>query len=220
MAGPGERPPVSDSRISRKNSSLPIVVALHTGRQTDMARKVPMDLGSLLQRAEEYAEYTMRGTGHVPPTLLAATDEGPILFIPQSMESDQAKDDFANTARLVCVAHDAGAAVLILEAWATVASPGQPLDTDTPPSEAFDRREFVVLMGEDRTGLQTQKLLPIIRTDAGGFFGFGEFHLPGLDNMKGRFARILSPGPPSDDMQNTARELLDSLGIRFSPPPV
>jgi hypothetical protein len=29
-----------------------------------------------------------------------------------------------------------------------MAKPGKPLDTGTPPPEALDRQEFVVLMGE------------------------------------------------------------------------
>ena len=204
---------------SDKSSSLPHRVALHTGSQTDMARKVPMDLGSLLAQAEHYAESAMRGTGHVPPTLLAATISGPLVFIPQTLENDSAKEDFANTARLVCAAHDADSAVMILESWATVANPGEPLDTDTPPSEAINRREFVVLMGEDRAGNRLHRFLPIIRTDAGGFFGFGEFDLPGLDKLQGRFARILSPTPLTDEMRNAAQAMLNTLGIHFSSPP-
>ena len=34
--------------------------------------------------------------------------------------------------------HEVKSVVMILEAWATPAKPGQPLDMSTPPSEAFD----------------------------------------------------------------------------------
>ena len=37
-----------------------------------------------------------------------------------------------------------------------------------------------------------QGLLPIIRTDAGGFFGLGEHEGPQLDNFEGRFAHLIS----------------------------
>jgi len=50
---------------------------------------------------------------------------------------------------------------------------GETLDMTGPPSEAFDRREAVVLSGET-VEHGRRMLLPIIRTDAGGFFGFGE----------------------------------------------
>jgi hypothetical protein len=46
----------------------------------------------------------------------------------------------------------------------TFAKPDKPLDVDTPPSEALDRREFVILTGESR-GQRKQRFLPIIRTD-------------------------------------------------------
>jgi hypothetical protein len=41
-----------------------------------------------------------------------------------------------------------------------------------------------------------QRLLPIIRTDAGGFFGLGEHDGPKLDNFEGRFAQLLPPQSP------------------------
>jgi len=41
-----------------------------------------------------------------------------------------------------------------------------------------------MLMGEV-PGQQRQKVLPIIRTDAGGFFGFGDFAGPELDGIQG-----------------------------------
>ena len=40
------------------------------------------------------------------------------------------------------------AAVLVLEAWMKTARPGETLDMTEPPSEAFDRREVVVLTGK------------------------------------------------------------------------
>ena len=82
--------------------------------------------------------------------------------------------------------------VMILESWVTMAKPGETLDTETPPSEAFDREEFVVVMGET-VGRKTQRFLPILRTDAGGFFGFGEFDASKFDGIEGRFAGMLPP---------------------------
>jgi hypothetical protein len=45
-------------------------------------------------------------------------------------------------------------------------------------------------------GRGTQMLLPIIRTDAGRFFGFGEHDGPKFDNYEGRFAQLLPPKRP------------------------
>src|SRR5260221_519237 len=138
----------------------------------------------------------MRNIGHVPPALLAESPTGLIHFVPTNLKDERAKDHFANTARLICVGYEATAAVLVLEAWMKLATPGETLDMSEPPSEAFDRREVVVLTGET-VEHGKQKLPPIIRTDAGGFFGFGEHDGPTLDNFEGRFAHMLPPKPPT-----------------------
>jgi hypothetical protein len=75
------------------------------------------------------------------------------------------------------------------------AKPGKTLDMAEAPSEAFDLREVVVLTGETAQHCK-QMLLPIIRTDAGGFFGFGEHDGPKLDDFEGRFAQLLPPKRP------------------------
>lgn len=64
------------------------------------------------------------------------------------MGDERAKDHFANSAALICIAHDASAVVVILEAWIKVAAPGDTLDLTERPSEALDRREVVVLSGK------------------------------------------------------------------------
>lgn len=86
----------------------------------------------------------------------------------------------------------------MIEAWMRLAPPGGEFDLNTPPSEARDRRECVSLIGETY-GYHTQKFLPIIRTGAGGFFGFGEYDGPKDDSLQGRFAELMPPHPvPAD----------------------
>ncbi|GDY23692.1 hypothetical protein LBMAG56_50390 [Verrucomicrobiota bacterium] len=65
------------------------------------------------------------------------------------------------------------AAVLILESWMKFATPEQPLDPNECPSEALDRVEVVFRAGE-AIGVHRPRILKIIRTDAGGFFGLTE----------------------------------------------
>ncbi len=98
-----------------------------------------------------------------------------------------------------------------MEAWAKFAQPDEKFDETEPPSEAFDRQEFVVLMGE-APGVQRQKFLPIIRTDTGGFFGFGESHVPGADKMQGRFAQLLPTKSPSAEHRALAKAMLKVKG--------
>jgi hypothetical protein len=92
------------------------------------------------------------------------------------------------------------------------ATPGEKLDMTEAPSEAFDRREVVVLLGESRDG-QKQKFLPIIRSDNGKFFGFGESEVPGMDEIKGRFAQILPPKVSDDGLRQVAKAMLKVKGV-------
>jgi hypothetical protein len=132
-----------------------------------------LTLDDLLAQAGHYAEFCMRNSGKMTPTLFLIGADGPLMFVPASLADTDEKDAFATTARLVCIAHAATVAVMALEAWMKSATPGEKFDMTEPPSEAIDRREVVVLMGESNTG-QKQKFLPIIRSGNGKFFGFGE----------------------------------------------
>ncbi len=135
------------------------------------------------------------------------------MFIQENLADGGAKDDFATTARLMCIAHAATATVMTLEAWAKFAKPGEKFDMTEAPSEAFDRREIVVLMGESRDG-QKQKFLPIIRSDNGKFFG--EADVPGMDKMEGRFAQILPAKVPDNEMRLLAQTMLRVEGVKVA----
>ena len=176
-------------------------------------RKKPAQkpLTALVECARDYAEFAMRNIGRVPPTMFAATPDGLLNFLPESLEDDRAKTDFANAGRMISVAFGATAVVMVLESWVTFAKPGESLD-GTPPSEAFDRQEFVVLMAEAR-GAKQQHFLPIIRTDAGGFFGFGEFDASKFDGFQGRFAEMLPPKVPTAEMRAVAQAVLAVMGV-------
>lgn len=169
-------------------------------------------LDDLLAQAEHYAEFCMRNSGKMSPTLFLIGADGPLMFVPASLADANEKDDFATTARLLCIAHAATASVMTLEAWMKSATPGENFDMTEPPSEAFDRREVVVLMGESHTG-QKQKFLPIIRSGNGKFFGFGESEVLGMDQMKGRFAQILPTKVPDAAMRDLAKVMLKVKGV-------
>lgn len=171
----------------------------------------PKPLADLMARARDYAEFAMRNIGHVPPTMFAAARDGLLHFVPESLQDEKAKTDFANAGRMICAAYDATAVVTVLESWMTFAKPDEPLD-DTPPSESFDRKEFVVLIGEARDA-SMHSFLPIIRTDAGGFFGFGEFEPPAVDGFSGRFGQMLPPKQPTKEMRIVAQAVLEVMGI-------
>ncbi len=157
----------------------------------------------------------MRNMGRVPPTVFLLSPDGPVMFMPESMEDAAAKDDFATSARLLCIAHGATACVMALETWVKFAKPDEELDLSEPPSEAFDRQEFVVLMGEG-IGVLKQKLLPIIRSGNGKFFGFGEPNAPGFDKMEGRFAQVLPSKVPDAQTRLVAQAMLKVKGVKFA----
>jgi len=170
------------------------------------------NLDDLLAQAEHYADHSMRNIGRLPPTLFLIGSEGPLMFMPESLADENDKDDFAATARLMCIAHAATACVMALEAWAKFAKPGEKFDETEPPSEAFDRQEVVVLMGESHSG-QKQKFLPIIRSDNGKFFGLGESNAPSMDEMKGRFAQLLPTKVPDEGIRLVAKAMLKVKGV-------
>jgi hypothetical protein len=117
----------------------------------------------------------------------------------------------------MCIAHAATVAVMALEAWMKTATPDEKMDMTEPPSEAFDRQEVIVLMGESR-GDQKQKFLPIIRSGNGKFFGFGESNTPGLEKMEGRFAQILPPKVATDEHRALAKAMLKVKGVNVTKP--
>jgi hypothetical protein len=172
----------------------------------------PKSLDDLLAQAEHYAEFCMRNSGKMSPTLFLIGADGPMVFVPASLADANEKDAFVTTARLLCIAHAATVVVMALEAWAKFAKPDEKLDPTEQPSEAFDRQEVIVLMGESPRD-QKQKFLPIIRSGNGNFFGFGESNAPTMDKMEGRFAQILSPKPPTDENRALAHAVLKVKGV-------
>ena len=106
---------------------------------------------ALGRQAADYALHMMRTTGSVPATVIADTREGFVFCVPAGLPDEAAKDRFADTARLLVVAHGARAIAMVVEALVRLAKPGGQLDLDAPPSQAPDRQEMVVLMFEDRT---------------------------------------------------------------------
>jgi hypothetical protein len=174
-------------------------------------------LDDLLAQAEHYAGFCMRNSGKMSPTLFLIGADGPLMFVPASLVDANEKDAFATTARLVCIAHAATAIVMALEAWLKTATPGEKLDMTEAPSEAFDRQEVIVLMGESHSG-QKQKFLPIIRSGNKKFFGFGESNMPSLDKIEGRFAQILPPKVADDQMRLLAKTMLKVKGVNVAKP--
>ena len=182
-----------------------------------MRKKPPKSLKSLedlLQQAEHYSEYMMTGSSaSVPPTLMALTPEGFIMHIPSKFRTDDDKELFSKTIRLMAVGYKASAVAMISESWiVTKKRRDQELDLSVPPSESPDREEVVSIMAESREA-RAQRFLFIQRDSLGKFTGFGTSLLPQVQEIEGRFAGLLPPREPTDEMAMAAKNLLQAMGI-------
>ena len=175
------------------------------------AQFVPRTLDDLMLWSRQTGVGLMQGAGSAPPVLFILGDGGVSGLGIGQLATPADKDRFATMARLFCTAHAASAAVLVLEAWMSFAKPGQSVEKLEPPSEAFDRSEVLLLMGEER-GRTVAQALPIIRTDAGGFFGLGENRLPPDAQLQGRFSGLLPPKIPTKKQRRVAMTLLKATG--------
>ncbi len=184
-------------------------------KQTPQPHPKPKTLDELIANAEHYARYCMGNSGCVTPALFFVGADGQGMFCPESLADGRDKDNFADMSRFVCIAHAVTIAVMVLESWAKFAAPGETFDAMEAPSEAIDRKEYVILTGESRDG-NRQKFLPIIRSGNGRFFGFGEPYEPGAE-MTGRFAGLIPSHTPDAQMRELAKAVLEVKGGRVQP---
>ncbi|MBC7980374.1 MAG: hypothetical protein H7Y36_07415 [Armatimonadetes bacterium] len=174
----------------------------------------PQGLEPLARQAQDYALHMMRTTGSVPPTVIADTDEGFVFCMPTALTDDAAKDRFAEVTRLFAIGQSARSIVMIAEAWARHPDARGHLDTETPPSQAPDRKEVVVLMLEDHSRNAT-RMLPILRDDADVFSGFGDPGPLQFGESQGRFSGLMPRNKPSVREAAQARTTLISLGMNI-----
>ena len=160
--------------------------------------------------AEGRAEFAMRQFGFLRPTVFGFRTGSPFVCV-RSRLPEEAKEGFSAMVRLNCMACAATTTVLAIEGWARAPQPGETFDPGERISEAFDRREVVLLSGEAKDR-RMDKILPIIRTDAGGFFGFGETNPPSTETASGCFTNLLPPKTPTNREQHRAMARLKALG--------
>jgi hypothetical protein len=166
-------------------------------------------LRELMKQAEKYVSLQMYGEGHCPPRLFMDGIEGKAIFSPPKMSSEQAKDNFATMAKLVCIAHGANATVFVSEAWMLKPKEGQKVDLSVRPSQSPDRQEAVIIMGESREGCY-QKFLPILRHGNGKFKGLGQASVE-ENQTEGRFAQFVPRVPPNEEDRERAKRVLEGF---------
>ena len=170
----------------------------------------PTDINSLIIYGEGYAKSVMSQLGRVQAIMLALTREGNLLQHKSGdFLNEYDKDLFEHVCRLLCVAKEVTCTVMVLECWMARNKPGDPAER---PSEALDRKEIVLVVGENFTG-QTVRLHPVIRTGIEDFFGFGEVQEIPPDGSEGRFIGMLPRKKPTFDARRKALAQLTALGV-------
>ena len=178
---------------------------------------LPESLSSLIAEAARYAHFNMKRDGFIAPMMMAATDDGILMFTPKDMNDEDGKDTFANTVRMIAGTYGASALVLILESWMTRASQEGNLDM-TPPSESYEREEVVTLIGQSKDGNCT-RMYPIVRLDNGRFWNLGDPFDLGADSFSGRFAGLLPTKEVDLTMRELGKKLLKAMGVELIPLP-
>lgn len=180
-------------------------------------------LSDVFKEARNFADYSLRHMGQLRPTFFVH-GEHPIVtpskeagrfiqmhVIESDMASPAQKDKVALMAKLLNAANGATACCLMVEAWMSN-TPGE------LPSEAPDRKEYVVLLGESHTEGRQSQILPIVRSDNQKFWGIGE-HSIELEprSIEGRFANLLPPIVLEQADREFAHMALLNLGMKMRP---
>jgi hypothetical protein len=118
------------------------------------------------------------------------------------------------TRKQITASDGASAVVLILESRTTRAKVGEKLDTETPPSESYDREEVVVLIGQ-APECNITHFLPTHRLGNGKFWNLGDADEMPADTFEGRFARLLPPKPADEKTRQMGRVLLEAMGVKI-----
>jgi len=179
-------------------------------------RKQPNNerLEALAKQAKDYALHMMRTTGSMPPTVIADTAEGYVFCMPTALTDEDAKDRFAEVAKLFAVAYRAQAVVMIVEAWVRLADSNGNLDPSIRPSEAADRKEMIALLIEDGC-VSATRLIPILRDTEEKFTDLGPDAPLDYGDSEGRFSKLMPRHKPSSDDCAKAKRVLFSLGMKM-----
>jgi hypothetical protein len=192
-----------------------LVIVPETEAQDAMARMLDNrhgqsrdSLDQLIQRAERMSAASIRGLGKMSTTLFIHGLDGIDFCMARNVQEETVNDDFMLRARLKCIAHAADATLLVAEAWMRLTKKDQKLDLNLRPSEAPDRQEVLVLIGESRE--QTiHKALPINRSINGEFLRFGEALEIPAEIFEGRFGKFLTNEIPDEKTRNQAKQLIE-----------
>lgn len=177
-------------------------------------------LHDLLKQAEHYAEASMLCKDGVPLSLMILGAEGLMVHATDEQDSEEQKNRFGSIARVAAAACKATSLAVVAESWLSGLDARAHDETagTINPSEAPDRKEVVMVIGQSRNANITRFLF-IERDSLGAFTGFGPSLLPDMDAVpEGRFAHLMPAREPNDQDALVAFQALQSVGIKIQRP--
>jgi hypothetical protein len=165
------------------------------------------DLDGVMEFVERKARWAVSQGQGMAPWAFMATPKGVNLLAFEEESTEAAKLRFAERVRLVCVAKDAAAAVLIGSAW--MARGTQNEKTILPPSQNPNRQECLLLIGRS-FGKAIQKLIPVERDAKEKITGFGAPETYENIRPMGALANFFPDSLPDAAARRQAQEQLDA----------
>jgi len=132
--------------------------------------------------------------------------------MPSELADAEAKDRYAEMAKLLAVAYRARALVMIVESWVRLPDATGHIDPNIRPSQAADRKEMVALLLEDGS-VSATILIPILRDSTGVFADLGLSAPTNFGNSEGRFSKLMPRHKPSSDECAKAKRTLLVMGM-------
>lgn len=141
---------------------------------------------------------------------------GKLLPIPIRVNEDDPCGEFCAIGRSLCIGLSATACAMATELWLANIRPSDRLHSREEmlgwSAEPIERIEHVLLFAEESGGKKA-RLLPIVRTDADDFFGFGETIVLDLQKARGEVPAIFPRSAPSKAERELARKLVIATGL-------
>lgn len=167
-------------------------------------------LGQAMFEAEAFANTMMRDLGWIPFGLFIHTPKGVLPLTGANVQTEEQRQFFIQTARLLCIQHKADATALVTTF--TLQKSQEPGEL----SALLGSQETVALVGESRR-TYALKLLPVICYDNGTFHALGEAPEIRIDSDKEPVFRFLSTQVPDEAARLLAKQLLGGFGNMGTP---
>jgi len=189
-----------------------------------MNKSIPSTAPSISDIASQLALTLMQSEGKITPTCILATPREMLIYREPAAASgsEEDKDNFVFTCRMLALAYKSQSAAIIIEAWGVSSRSGAAINLDLLPSQCPDRYECVFINNQVRGKKPFFTGYGIERDPEGKFAGFKDFcatmglppELSGQElEIGGRFANVLPVKSVSESTRKHVKSLLSFLDI-------